>query len=356
MSTAEIELNDKFAGFGDRELFVPPQRDEDIKLSRFLFTAADLIPPDVKRERPHMKRGGLNVYNVCLTHVRDFIQRGRIVPLLINQHMPVTVEEKPENDTSWFEVVETPEIGRPANLESQFRASGMVSKLAYPGQQIVHILEGPANIDASGRRIGIVEIGTLKGHEYKLVRVEEGYKADRELLKIQQAVFPDYPNLPRTLRPFTQQVLTAIDSNRGDIRSIAEEMYPSCTQYEAWALRWVDIVHQSMDQAATKGYAAPYEPIDLLVLDQLEMARQDGHFQRQAQIAASQPAPAPALDKEGLAAIMRENREMFVEAMQMVKQEWELDRQTRPDETVKAPAVEVAPVVETKVAEKPKGR
>lgn len=339
MSAQEAEVTERFEGFGDRAPFQPPVANEDIKLNRFLFTAATLITPDIARDRPHMKSGGLNVYNPCLNQTKDFIRRGRITPLVMSQHVPIPIEDAPPNDSTYFNVPLEGDSLRGGT--SPFEAGGMMSRLAYPGQQIMHILEGSSNgLGAGGgHRLGIVEIGTLKGHDYKLENMGNGVLTDKELWKIQKAIFPEYPNLPRTLRAFTQLVQVAIDENEGDTRSIAEEMYPSCIQFEGWAIRHIEQTHQNMAQAAVKGYAAPYEQIDLVVLDQLGMHREDEHYKRSAQQAVQVPQQ---LDPASLIALVREagaqDREMFMQGMSQLIQEWKTDSKPSVGESTMAAA------------------
>lgn len=324
MSVQEMEITERFEGFDERPPFQPPTANEDIKLSRFLFTAANLITPDIARDRPHMKSGGLNVFNPCLNQTKDFIRRGRLTPLLMSQHVPIPVEDAPPGDSSYFNVPLEGESLRSAS--SFYEQGGMMSRLAYPGQQIMHILEGsPNGLGAGGgHRLGVVEVPTLKGHDYKLENIGGGVLTDKELWKIQKAIFPNYPDLPFKLQPFTDLVKIAIDANTGDIRSIAEEMYPSCVQFEGWAVRHVEKVHQDMGQAAVKGYASPYEQIDIVILDQLGMRREDEHFKRSAQQAAQQQ-----LDPASLIALVREagaqDREMFMAGMSQLIQEWKSD-------------------------------
>lgn len=337
MSVQEAEITERFEGFDERPPFQPPTANEDIKLNRFLFTAANLITPDVARDRPHMKSGGLNVYNPCLNQTKDFIRRGRITPLMISQHVPIPIEEAPPNDSTYFNVPLEGESLR----AGPFEQGGMMSRLAYPGQQIMHILEGsPNGLGAGGgHRLGIVEIPTLKGHEYKLENIGGGVLTDKELWKIQKVIFPDYPNLPFALRPFTELVKVAIDSNTGDIRSIAEEMYPSCVQWEGWAVRHIEKTHQDMAQAAVKGYASPYEQTDIVILDQLEMRREDEHYKRSAQ-----QAQAPQqLDPASLIALVREagaqDRELFMAGMSQLIQEWKSDSKPVNESTMAASPV-----------------
>lgn len=307
MSVAEQEITDRFEGFDDRPPFEIPKANEDIKLPRYLFTAANHITHKIARDRPHMKAGGLNVYNPCLTMSRDFIRRGRIVPLLISQHVPFPVEDANMENSDYFVV---PLDGESLRIGGPFEVSGMVSKAAYPGQQIRHILEGSPNVDlGNGQRIGIVEIETLKGHEYKLENLG-GFRTDPELWAIQKEIFPDYPNLPFALRPFTELIRSAIDRSTGDIRSVAEEMYPSCQMVESWAVRHIEQVHQNMAQAAVKGYSSPYEDIDLVVLDQLEMHREDEHYKRMAQQQTQAPVDAASI-LNAVRAGSKEDREAF---------------------------------------------
>lgn len=338
MSVAERIITDRFTGFEDREPFELPKANEDVKLPRYLFTAANHITPRVARERPHMKAGGLNVFNPCLNQSRDFIRRGRFVPLLTNQHMPVPIEEANTENSDYFHVPLEGESLR--GLTGPLEAGGMMSRAAYPGQQIAHILEGSPNVDGNGQRIGIVEIETLKGHVYKLTDIGNGFRTDKELWKIQRAIFPDYPDIPFALRPFTELVKRAIDENTGDIRSIAQEAHGSCVQVEAWMIRSIEITHQNMGFLAQKGYSYPYEDIDLLIIEQLEIDRRDEHFKRTAQAIAAQPQ---ALDSQSLIAMMRqagkEDREAFqtmlLEVIKELKNEPAID-----ENTMKAPAQE----------------
>lgn len=307
MSVQEQEITEQFAGFDDRAPFEIPKANEDIKLPRYLFTAANHITARIARDRPHMKAGGLNVYNPCLNMSRDFIRRGRITPLLISQHVPFPIEDANTESSDYFAI---PLEGESLRMGGPFEVSGMVSKAAYPGQQIQHILEGSPNVDfGNGQRVGIVEISTLRGHEYKLENLGN-FRTDPELWKIQKAIFPDYPELPFALRPFTELIRTAIDQNRGDIRSVAEEMYPSCQMFEGWAERHIENAHQNMGQAAVKGYSSPYEDIDLLILQQLEVNRKDEHYKRMAQQQTQAPIDAASI-LNAVRAGSKEDREAF---------------------------------------------
>lgn len=345
MSAQEIEITEQFEGFGDRAPFQPPTSNEDIKLSRFLFTAANLITPDVARDRPHMRSGGLNVYNPCLNQTKDFIRRGRITPLLVSQHTPIPIEDAPPGDTSYFNVPLDGDSLRSAG--SFYEQGGMMSRLAYPGQQIMHILEGsPNGLGAGGgHRIGIVEIPTLKGHEYKLESIGGGVLTDKELWKIQKAIFPDYPDLPFALRPFTELVKAAIDGNTGDIRSIAEEMYPSCVQFDGWAVRHIEKTHQDMGQAAVKGYASPYEQIDIIILDQLEMRRQDEHFKRSAQ----QAQQAQPVDAAAILNAVRQGSKEDREAFQTMLMEVIKELKNEPAPLINEDAMKASPTAQEKL-------
>lgn len=344
MSVVESSVwGSKRAPFQDvlEEQFVPPRVDEEVKVSRFLFTAANLITPTIARERPHMRFGGLNVFNPCLNQSKDFIRRGRIVPLLLNQHIPIPAEDAQEGG-GYFEVPFV-DILVGKDVHNPFGdTGGMVSTFAYPGHQIAYILEGSPNIDGAGQRKGIVEITTLKGHDYKLADVG-GFRADQELLKIQAAIFPSYPELPFAIRPFTALVREAIDRNTGVIRAIAEEMLPSCIQWEGWCIRSIEDAHQNMAQAAVKGYSSPYVEMDLLILDQLEMQRQDEHFKRTAQIQSAAQAVDPVALLNAVRQGSAEDRQAFQTMLLEVVKELKNDTVAPVDEqTVKAPVAEKA--------------
>lgn len=323
--------------FGDREPFELPQANEDIKTPRYLFAALNLISPQVARERPHMAAGGLNVYNPCLNQSMDFIRRGRITPLLTNQHVPIPVEEANTDNAAYFSI---PTAGDSLRLNSPFEAGSYMGYPAYPGQQIVHILEGAPNIDGSGRRVGIVEITALKGHDYQLGMVEGGFRADPELWKIQRAIFPDYPNLPEQLVHFTEMIRRAFDSNVGVVRDVAGEMLQSCTQGESWAIWSIEQVHQAMVQASAKGYIHPYEEIDLVILAQLGRERQDEHFKRMAQ-QSQQIDPIALLNAVRQGSI--EDRKAFEEMLLMTIRE--LKGEAKPETpSVDGNTMQAAPV------------
>ena len=304
------------------ELFQLPKVNEDVKQDRYLFTAINMITPAIIRDRAHMKDGGLNIHNPCLRHAGDFVKRGRIVPLLTNTHTPVPAEEVNTENSAYFEI--------PGGGDMTFRGDGplateggYVGYPAYPGQQINHILEGSV-IGGIQRLLG--EISTLKGHKYTLKDMG-GFLSDPDLWKIQTTIFPNYPFVPVRLSDFTQQIQTAFDNNTGDIRSVAEDMLPICQQCDAWAVRHIETVHQNMAQAATKGYAHPYDQVDLLILEQLGMKREDEHFKRTAQQAAA--TAQAAIDPTSLVALLREsgkeNREMFMAGMSELIREWKSD-------------------------------
>lgn len=301
------------------ELFQLPKVNEDIKQDRYLFTAINMITSAIIRDCSHMKDGGLNIHNPCLRHAGDFVKRGRIVPLLTNTHTPIPVEEANTENSAYFEI--------PAGGDTTFRGDGplateggYVGYPAYPGQQIGHILEGSV-IGGIQRLLG--ELSTLKGHKYTLKDVG-GFLSDPDLWKIQIAIFPTYPQVPVTLSEFTQQVQSAFDNNIGDIRNVAQDMLPVCQQCDAWAVRHIETVHQNMAQAATKGYAHPYDQVDLLILEQLGMKREDEHFKRTAQQAAA--TAQAAIDPASLVALLEKsgdsNREMFLEGMERLIEKW----------------------------------
>lgn len=335
MSVAEREIITPDI-FGDREPFHLPQANEDVKSPRYLFAALNLISPQVARERPHMAAGGLNVYNPCLNQSMDFIRRGRITPLLTNQHVPVPVEEANTDNTAYFAI---PTAGDSLRLNSPFESGSYMGYPAYPGQQIVHILEGAPNIDGSGRRVGIVELAALKGHDYRLA-VVDGFRTDPELWAIQRAIFPDYPILPEQLTPFTETIKRAFDSNTGLIRDVAGDMLPSCIQGESWAIWAIEQVHQNMAQASAKGYVHPYEDIDLVILAQLGRERQDEHYKRTA-MQNQQIDPVALLNAVRQGSI--EDRKAFEETLLMAIRELKGDSKPEVPPAVHENTMKAAP-------------
>lgn len=310
------------------ELFQLPKVNEDVKQERYLGTAITMITPAIARDSPHMKDGGLNIYNHCLRHTGHFVKRGRIVPLLTNTHTPIPVEEVNTENSAYFEI--------PAGGDMTFRGDGplateggYVGYPAYPGQQITHILEGSV-IGGIQRLAG--EISTLKGHKYTLKDMG-GFLSDPDLWKIQLALFPQYPEVPTLLSEFTRQVKVAFDSNTGDIRNVAQDWLAICQQGKSWLIRHIEQVHQRMGQAAAQGYLFPYDDVDLVLLPQLGIDRQDEHYKRTAQQAAA--SAQAAVDPASLVALLREsskeNREMFMTGLGEIMKEWKADS-GKPDQ------------------------
>src|ERR1043165_6510135 len=156
----------------DGQIFEPPQQSRDNEEPRYVTILGSFVTPIEVAERWWETGGGIQITNPCLKFVKNFIRKGRISPVLKNTHDWCSVdywEKSTAKDASYF-VRQIPagyapplnEYGNPSKI------APMMGKLAYPGEQIDHIVNGSANVFKRSRR-GVVELKTLKGQHYNPV-------------------------------------------------------------------------------------------------------------------------------------------------------------------------------------------
>lgn len=281
-------------------VFEPPQINQDNSRPRYLTSLGSFITPEVAKQRPWTRGGGIEIANPCLRYVRHFLRRGRITPLLRDTHdflpydyVKKTTDIDPLSAGYFAQQIpvgyEPPRLPPPNGQGALMGGSGgvggfspygtMVGKLALPGEQIHSILNGDDNVNrTNGNRKGIVEFETLLGHEYRTqpIRLDNGavIDFDPELWKIQQAVFPSYPDLPLTLAEI-ELLLDAAEQTHLSLRPIIDTYRQSLSQFRNYVDIYIQNVHQQMRERGPNGYVRPYTEGDLVLLDQLGMERQD---------------------------------------------------------------------------------
>jgi hypothetical protein len=270
-------------------IFQPPQADTTKAQPRYLTILGSLIDPQTATDRPWTKAGGMEVANPCLRYAKHFLRKGRITPLLRDTHdfMPYDwvkkmVDGEP-TENGWFRQFVPPDFKVPNLPPSRGTGMGnvpspvgnMVGKLALPGDQIGWILEGNANI-YDGMRRGAVELKSLKGLDYNPQQVSGGMVVDPAIWEIQQAIFPDYPNLPILLDDLHRLIDAA--KIHTSIRKTVDDFDESLTQFENYASTTIQNSHAKMREIAAnndRGYVPRYTAMDLVLLEQLGMSRQD---------------------------------------------------------------------------------
>lgn len=311
MATPATEISQGLPLNADKRVFAPPPASEQDEAPRYLCFLGSLIDSQTAKERPWTKGGGIEITNPCLRVVQHFIRKGRITPLLMDTHdyqrydfVKKHMDVEP-TQFGYFRRVIPPGYVAPTNEIGAPSAIGdYVGKVAYPGQQIETILVGPENFFENQRR-GILEFETLKGQPYKPQLTDGGYY-DPTLHEIQRAIFPDYPILPVLLDDIDRQLDAAEQHTL--LRAITDTFRESLNQFRDYANTTIQNTHAKMREIAAQasGYIPRYTAMDLVLLEQLGLARQDREIARSV---------APAKDSE--------LREIFTEFLksQMVERE-----------------------------------
>ena len=139
---------------------------------------------------------------------------------------------------------------------------------------------------------------------------------DAELWQIQRAIFPTYPSLPVTLDEL-ERLLDEASVHDSIRTSVVDPMHESLIQFRDYANAAIQNVHHTMKESAGRGgYVFRYTSMDLVLLEQLGMERQDRAIRQQAVAPNSK---------------MEELFEQFL-ALQIEEKQANLDRQQRVDD------------------------
>ncbi len=262
----------------DGRIFEPPVSNVDREAPRYLAFLGSLVEPQTATNRPWTKGGGIEVANPCLRFVKNFLRKGRITPLLKDTHNYILYDVASkivDGDPTQHGYFRQPiPAGYVAPEGSKPRGNGLVGRLAYPGDQINWILTGNTNI-YKGRSRGIVELKSLESVPYRPQTLQNGLFVDPEIWKMQLAIFPNYPNLPILLDDIERLLDDA--AQHTFIRAIVDDFTRSLTQFRNYASTTIQNSHIKMREigAKTEGYIPEYTEVDLVLLEQLGMERQD---------------------------------------------------------------------------------
>jgi hypothetical protein len=345
MSATVLEVSEGIPQ--DGQIFELPQQNLDNGEPRYVTILGSLIDPITANDRSWTKAGGIEVVNPCLNVVRNFIRKGRITPVLKDAHNPINAdvwEKATGRDASYFQqpmpagyVLPTNEYGNPSKV------TPMMRKVAFPGDQINSIVNGPHNVrDRS--RWGIVELKTLKGQTYTPEDLGNGVITDKAIWQIQKTIFPTWPVLPVLLDDL-ERLLDAATEHRY-LKPIVDEYYASLNQFRDRARATVEQTHYTMRESAAKsptGYIPRYVDLDFVLLEQLGMARQDINIRQSAPV-------APVADTD-----LREALKQLI-ALQIEEKQGNIEREKRVSELevpnvntmAAAPIAAQAPIKEPK--------
>lgn len=292
--SAVLDQREVSQGFpADGRMFEPPEVNRDNERPRYMNFMGSTVEPDAIRSRPWTKGGGIEVSNPCLRVVKMFLRKGRITPLLRDTHdflpfdlVKKTTEINPLQAGYFGQTIPhgyNPPALPPAN--GQFQPGfgnlaiggpspygNMVGKLATPGEQITAILIGSENMAQNNVPRGIRELKTLLGHDYRPQLFADGAYQDPTIREMQLAIFPTYPVLPVLL----DDLQDLLDNAPLTLRAVTDEMQESLVEFRAYADSTIQNTHNEMrESAGRRGYVWRYTALDLVLLEQLGMARQD---------------------------------------------------------------------------------
>lgn len=312
----------------DGRVFEPPQQRRDNEEPRYVTFLGNLTIPEAIQDCPWMKFGGLQITNPCLRFVKHFLLKGRITPVLKDTHNWVTVdywEKATAKDASYF-LRQVPKGYIPPDRDEFGNRSPippMMGKIAFPGDQMDAIVNGPA-ARLRGVRRGVVELKTLKGQPYNPEPLEDGVVQDAAIWRIQKTILPSYPLLPILLDDIERMLDAA--TIHTSLRSVTDEMAASLNQFRDYARSTIEQTHYNMRESGVKsesGYIPRYTELDFVLLEQLGMARQD--------IAIRREASSPSIDPE--------LREMFKQFIQLSVEEKAAIAAERNAQSKDAPAI-----------------
>jgi len=243
-------------------------------VKRWVFFPGDLIVPQRKAEISWLQAGGEETTCPCLQkYGRGFIPRG-IPALLELGGEPIPMRHLGELQASAW-------TGIPLNEDAVKNRFGFVP--VYPGDGL-RLLQrysrnnvGPNSI----LRKGIDELTPLRGKSWEECHTLEN---DRILDVIEQAQFGD--GMSKTLRGLEDQIRHAkVSDTRIDYGRMRDEELTLCEEFRGWASNRIAFEHGLLksgtvpiisDAVGTRGgWAYAYSPMVEMLLDQLEVPRQD---------------------------------------------------------------------------------
>lgn len=264
-------------------IFETPQASVDNEQPRFVTFIGSLVDRQTQTNRPWTKGGGIGVANPCLRYVKNFIRKGRITPVLKDTHdfRPADLVKKAhEGDTSFFPQVIPPGYVAPVNESGVPTKVGyMMGKVVLPGEQIDAIVNGSSNV-LGGVKRGVVELKSLKGQPYRPQQLENGVYMDQVIWEMQRAIFPTYPILPVLLDDLDRLLDQA--TIHTSLLPIVDDMKESLDQFREYANATIKQTHVTMREVAgaSNGYVPRYTAMDLVLLEQLGLSRQDEEIRR----------------------------------------------------------------------------
>jgi len=339
----------------DGRIFEVPEVNRDKEQPRYVGFIGSMIEPAVASDRPWTRGGGMEVGSPCLRYVKNFLLKGRIVPVLKDTHDWITEDywvNATGRDASYFlrpipRGYQAPIA--PNNMPTPIK--NMYGKVAYPGEQINKIIDGAANIvHGTAIRRGVVELKSLAGHPYNPQQLSDGLVADPGIWQIQRSIFPHFPLIlneegePTVLLDEIEEILISAQSH-SLLRPTIDEYLMSLNQFRDFAKGSVEQTHYIMRESGANsqtGYIPRYTALDFILLEQLGMERQDINIRKTGVVKS---APSPELG--ALSDLVRQFVEISLEEKKAIMEQKALGVD------VNTPSVDVNTMAAAPIAEEP---
>lgn len=235
---------------------------------RWIGCLGDFIDPERKQQLDWARVGGIELNTNCLQrfgNTKGFLPRGYIAPLELGADpMPEEQLRNLGGGQQWAAMVE----GKVVQTGLQFLPN-------YPGDAM-DSLSNNAFVDrtSGGLRIGVTEFKSLYG-----VKWEDGHKPDGSgfVDRMYEAFFPDLRRAA-TLNGIQAQIRQGY-RNDPAFKEVGETWVQSGEEFRRWALRRVEMENTLLRTGVhASGHAYQYSPLALMLIDQLELQRQDQPF------------------------------------------------------------------------------
>lgn len=260
---------------------------------RWVFFPGDLIVSQRKSEITWLKAGGEETSCPCLQkYGRGFVPRG-LAALLELGGEPIPMRHLGDlQSTAW--------AGIPLNEDTVKNRFGFIP--VYPGDGL-KILRRYSMNDGAMRK-GLDEIEVLRGRTWDECHSTDGTGI---LDVIEQAQFAD--GREKTLRGLEDQIRHArVSDSRIDYGKFAADELRMCEEFRNWAQRKIGIEHGLLKTGHVGewqgGWSYSYSQVVEMLLDQLEIPRQDQPLQEMAKmvglVTQAQPTQSQGLSAEDM--------------------------------------------------------
>ncbi len=242
---------------------------------QWVFFALDVIQPDRKAELSWLAVGGEESACPCLMkYGRGFVPRGRAAILEMGGE-PIPMRHMGDlSAVAWQ--------GLPSDNHTTSHNFGFVP--VYPGDGL-RLLKKYSSV---GRK-GLDALPSLEGKEWEECHtpIEDGI-----LDVVELAQFGD--GMSKTLKGLEEQIKFAkVTDTRIDYAQLADEQLKLCEDARNWAMRFIGIEHgllklghiperTSNEGIVMGGWSYGYSPVTVMLIEQLEVKRQDQPIQEMA--------------------------------------------------------------------------